>query len=577
MRGVAPGCRGVVIPVFPDELTRDGAVGPCSQRDLARATEAAVGHGARVINISAGQPGDVGTADVRLRAAAELCRRRGVLMVAAAGNEGCDCLHLPAALPNVLTVGAHDAGGAPVESSNFGGAYQSQGIVAPGVSILGAAPGGGYARRSGTSFAAPLVAGLAGLLLSARLSRRSHLTVQDVREVHEALVRSAASCDLGDRRECLRLLAGRVVPLRAFDLYEKGANDMDQLVKNSPPPAEAAEVEVSEALPTGSGRSSMPAPETPTTTTRGGEIGDHHDQGRGWVQPPRAPLRRAPPGLSPAECTSCQQRGGLAYALGELGYDLGSQARLDAINAEMDAGRSAGNPRELLEFLTVEGGRNLHIASAIIWTLNHDAMPFYAVRPEGAFARETYGRLLEFFADQITEKAERVSIPGVLDGTVTLLSGQEVPVLIPDLRGMYNWKTADLVSNLMGTPPEREEERRQYTTKAEGIRGFLERIYFEVRNTGQTPQERALNFAATNAFNLARVFESAARRQLQLDEIGVEPSPICRPDSECWDVRLIFFDPADALGTARTAYRFTFDVSDVVPVLVGPVRSWAVR
>jgi hypothetical protein len=111
----------------------------------------------------------------------------------------------------------------------------------------------------------------------------------------------------------------------------------------------------------------------------------------------------------------------------------------------------------------------------------------------------------------------------------------------------------------------------------EGMQNFLERIYFEVRNLGQTPQERALNFAATNAFNLERVFESAASRRLQLDEIGIDRSPICRPDSECWDVRLIFFDPNNALGAARTAYRFTVDVSDVVPVLVGRVRSWAVR
>lgn len=584
LRGVAPRCRGIVIPVFSDEPNREGAVLPCSQTDLARAIEAAVGYGARVINISAGQPGSAGTAEARLRSAVELCARRGVLIVAAAGNDGCDCLHVPAALPTVVTVGAHDAAGSPVESSNFGGVYQSQGVVAPGVSVLGAAPGGRYERRTGTSFAAPLVAGLAGLLLSARLTHRGYLTAQDAREVHEALLRSAAPCNLDDRRECRRLLAGRVVPIRAFDHYLKGAKEMDQLVRDTPPaPATeaVAAAEGAEGLTPNTHESAPPAYE-PTSRAAAVRAGRAQAKGGGWddalgPRPPATPRTRTGAALSPSECASCQQGGGLVFALGALGYDFGTQARYDAINAEMDEGKSPSNPGDLLEFLTGEGGGNLHFASAILWTLNHDVAPFYVVRPEGAFARETYSRLLEFFSDQINGQAERVSVPGVLDGTVTLLSGQQVPVLIPELRALYNWKTMSLVRSVVGAEPGDDEGRKRFASKVEGMNSFLERIYFEVRNNGQTPQERALNFAATNAFNLERVFESAASRQLQLDEINVDPSPICRPDSDCWDVRLIFFDPADALGTARTAYRFTVDVSDVVPVLVGPVRSWAVR
>jgi hypothetical protein len=62
-----------------------------------------------------------------------------------------------------------------------------------------------------------------------------------------------------------------------------------------------------------------------------------------------------------------------------------------------------------------------------------------------------------------------------------------------------------------------------------------------------------------------------------LDQIDVEKSPICRLDSECWDVVLYFFNPMNVLGEARRAYRFTVDVSDVVPVLIGDIREWAVR
>ncbi len=586
LKGVAPRCRGISIALFPDDPARPGEVRPCPQSELARAIEAAVGAGARVINISAGQPGIPAAADPRLRRAVELCVSRGVLIVAAAGNDGCDCLHLPAALPGVLTVGAHDERGGPSEASNYGKAYRRQGIVAPGLSILGASPGGGYERRSGTSFAVPLVAGLAGLLLSARLEQRGYLTAGDAREVQEALLKSAAPCDLEDHRECRRLLAGRVVPLEAFDLYLKGATHMDQLAKNSLPSSaadEAVAAGYAEAVaPAGAAASGASCGCGAPEMARNAHPDDDPDdepaaapEVRAQTRPAGARTNRPPRGTRPSSCDPLG--GGIVYALGELGYDLGSQARYDAIDGAMDEGKSAGNARDLHEFITQTGGANLHYASAVLWTLNHDATPFYAVRPEGAFARETYSRLLEFFLDQINSNAERVSIAGVIDGAVTLMSGQQVPVLIPDLRSMFNWKTADLITAVAGKAPEEAKARKQFESKLEGIRGFLDRIYFELRNTGQTPQERALNFAATNAFTLEQVFESAAKRDLQLDEIGVDRSPICRPDSDCWDVRLIFFDPADALGHARTVYRFTVDVSDVVPVLVGPFRSWAVR
>ncbi|HXQ73399.1 MAG TPA: hypothetical protein VN844_23055, partial [Pyrinomonadaceae bacterium] len=61
-----------------------------------------------------------------------------------------------------------------------------------------------------------------------------------------------------------------------------------------------------------------------------------------------------------------------------------------------------------------------------------------------------------------------------------------------------------------------------------------------------------------------------------LDSITTEKSPICRPDSDCWDVKLTFFNPARRLDQAREIYRLTIDVSDVVPVTVGQVRRWQV-
>jgi subtilisin family serine protease len=55
---------------------------------------------------------------------------------------------------------------ARLESSNWGEAYRSTGLLVPGANLQAAVPGGGVAAVSGTSFAAAVVSGVAGLLLS---------------------------------------------------------------------------------------------------------------------------------------------------------------------------------------------------------------------------------------------------------------------------------------------------------------------------------------------------------------------------------------------------------------------------
>ena len=109
------------------------------------------------------------------------------------------------------------------------------------------------------------------------------------------------------------------------------------------------------------------------------------------------------------------------------------------------------------------------------------------------------------------------------------------------------------------------------------MRDFLERVYHELRNLGISSPDRAINYAATNAFQIQSVYESSLKDLMALDLIEVERSTICRPDSDCWDVKLIFFYPERQVQTVRKTYRFTVDVSDIVPVTVGPVRSWLIR
>jgi hypothetical protein len=68
--------------------------------------------------------------------------------------------------------------------------------------------------------------------------------------------------------------------------------------------------------------------------------------------------------------------------------------------------------------------------------------------------------------------------------------------------------------------------------------------------------------------------EHFRERNLALDSIYAEKSPLCRPKSDCWDVVMRFFDPANRLGQAVDEYRLTVDVNDISPVQIGVTRHW---
>ena len=256
----------------------------------------------------------------------------------------------------------------------------------------------------------------------------------------------------------------------------------------------------------------------------------------------------------------------LVYAIGMVGYDFGTETRRDSLLQQ--SGKDVRVPAQLLLHLKA----NPSAAAGVIWTLGIEGVPVYAIAPSGPFADTTYERLRQFLLAQSTGAAERISMPGVIGGSVTLLNGRRVPVIVPEVRGLSAWSTKSLALSVLGRPSRTKASAR----KLEEIGNFLDRIYYELRNLGVAPQERAINFAATTAHQAGRIFQDTITAGLKLDDISVERNPICRPGSDCWDVKLTFFNPLKRLQEGRKVYRMSVDVSDVVPVTIGKTRGWEV-
>lgn len=166
--------------LMPIKVTNFAGVG--NSVDLAAAITYAVRAGARIINISLGGA----TFSAAEQAAVDFAVQHGALLVIAAGNQGIDAGGFwPAALGGVITVAATERGDERAAYSNWGSVID---IAAPGTDILSLrarytdlmfladknyAPGGNIVgnekllyHATGTSFAAPYVAGVASMLLS---------------------------------------------------------------------------------------------------------------------------------------------------------------------------------------------------------------------------------------------------------------------------------------------------------------------------------------------------------------------------------------------------------------------------
>jgi subtilisin family serine protease len=167
--GICPGCTLLIRPIFTETETvaQPHGLPSATLADAAEAILEAIDAGARIINLSVGLaeqgPGSERAVEQALDAAAQ----RGVIVVAAAGNQGVVGSSVITRHPWVTPVVACDSYGRVMALSNLGASIGRRGLSAPGENIESLAAVGGTARFSGTSAAVPSVTGTFALLWSA--------------------------------------------------------------------------------------------------------------------------------------------------------------------------------------------------------------------------------------------------------------------------------------------------------------------------------------------------------------------------------------------------------------------------
>lgn len=164
---------GIVKSIFPDvkivalKYYNPQASGQDNLNATVKALEYAVEQNVDIINYSGGGP-EPAVEELRVL---KLAEKKGIIVVAAAGNEKSDIddkknAYYPASygLNNIISVAAHDENNETIASSNWG--KKSVDIAAPGYRIRSAIPSGGAGFMTGTSQATAFVTGVAALLKS---------------------------------------------------------------------------------------------------------------------------------------------------------------------------------------------------------------------------------------------------------------------------------------------------------------------------------------------------------------------------------------------------------------------------
>jgi subtilisin family serine protease len=163
---ICPNCTLLIRPIFGEATSGSDLMPSATPEELARAILDCIEAGARVINLSLALARPSLNGEPALEQAFDEAVRRGVIVVAAAGNQGALGSTAITRHPWVIPVVGCDGEGRPTSGSNLGGSIGRRGLRAPGAGVTSLGAQGQSLTLGGTSVAAPFVTGAIALLWS---------------------------------------------------------------------------------------------------------------------------------------------------------------------------------------------------------------------------------------------------------------------------------------------------------------------------------------------------------------------------------------------------------------------------
>ena len=213
---VCPNCTLLVRPIFAETNSSKSDIPSATPEELAAAILETIEAGARVLNLSAALARPSSSGERKLEEALDEALARGVIVVAAAGNQGTLGSSAITCHPWVIPVVACDLQGKPISYSTLGRSIGRHGLMAPGDGITSLGADGKPRTFGGTSAAAPFVTGAIALLyfsVSRGVRRASEIggnpKVRDTANGCAAIARCAGGISDFGERDLMRQIYGR--------------------------------------------------------------------------------------------------------------------------------------------------------------------------------------------------------------------------------------------------------------------------------------------------------------------------------------------------------------------------------
>jgi subtilisin family serine protease len=170
---ICPNCTLLIRTIFAEKIRGSEQMPSATPQELAEAIIDCVDAGAWVINLSLSLTQPSSRGERALDEALDQAVKQGVIVVAAAGNQGTLGSSAITRHPWVIPVVACNLQGRPMNDSNLGGSIGKRGLMAPGDGVTSLSGEGGALTLGGTSVAAPFVTGAIALLWSRFLAASS--------------------------------------------------------------------------------------------------------------------------------------------------------------------------------------------------------------------------------------------------------------------------------------------------------------------------------------------------------------------------------------------------------------------